>query len=427
MRGARWNVDSGRPQSVGRICIASCASALAIPACFHPTYNHPLCSQDHQCPSGLTCDLLQDVCVEPGGVTIAPDARDIDASSTTSPDAPPDARVCFGTAPFTICLASAPTTPVMLASATPVDTTTSTMCVATMSGAASYCVIAGTTISVDMKLRATGSKPLVLLASDTITVNATIDVASRRGTSPETGAGADPQAPSCAAGTAPGAGGGQGAGGAGGSFIGLGGSGGAGGNGGAGGVTGAVIATVNQLRGGCPGQDGQGGADGGPKGHGGGAVLLIAGIKISVNAVLISAAGEGGMGGAGNAAGAGGAGAGGMIAFDAPMFECSNSALLLATGGGGGQGGDFAAGASGSNGGDPSSTTAAPGGNLGSPRGGDGGAGATAPGTAAGAGGFGDNAGATRGGGGGGGGGAGLIKSFAISNFCTQLAPPAAP
>ena len=340
-------------------------------------------------------------------------------------DAPPDAQACFGTAPFTICLQSAPTNPVVLETSEPLDTSNSPMCVPTVSGGNNYCVIAATTIAINVKLRATGAKPLVLLASDTITAMAPIDVGSHRGVAPavpELGAGADSTA--CTAGIAPGTGGGNGGGGAGGSFVGLGGAGGLGGNAGAGGVPGANTTTVTELRGGCPGQDGQGGNDKGLRGHGGGAVLLIAGNKIDVR-TGINAAGEGGAGGIGNASGAGGGGAGGMIALDAPMITCAG--LILATGGGGGEGSDSAAVSTGASGADPASTTAAAGGTNNTVRGGDGGSGSVAATAPGGTGGGGDNTGASRGGGGGGGGSAGLIKAPATATLGNQVAPTATP
>ena len=375
-----------------------------------------LCSfPDATCPSGQRygdiAGTASGQCV--GETQMPPDAM---------PDAPPDARACFGSDPFMICLASAPTTPLTFADSTPIDTTTSNMCVATISGATNYCVIAATTISVDVTLRATGMKPLVLLASDTITVNARIDVGSHRGATPEIGAGANPSA--CTPGTAPGTGGGGGGGGAGGSFAGLGGNGGLGGNLGAGGVPGGAVTTVTELRGGCPGQDGQGGNDKGIRGNGGGAVFLIAGTKIDVKAT-INAAGEGALGGVGNVSGGGGGGAGGMIGFDAPTIV--GTGLLLATGGGGAEGSDAAQVSMGAPGNDPSTTAAAVGGTGNTLRGGDGGNGSIAKGTPGGVGGIGDSSGGTRGGGGGGGGGAGLIKAPVGATLGTMVSPATTP
>lgn len=237
-----------------------------------------------------------------------------------APDASSDARLCFGTM-FPICLAAPPTQDMTFDSATLLNTDTSGSCVATKSGGTGYCVLAARNISVNATLRAFGAKPLVLLAGDTISTVAPIDVGSHRGQAPEVGAGADPSA--CTSGTGPGVRGG----GAGGSFQGLGGPGGMGANGDQGDIGGpggqpAATTIANVIRGGCAGQDGEGEGEGktpGFRGHGGGAVFLIAGAKIDVRA-SINAAGEGGEGGGGNGDGAGGGGSGGMIGFDAPMI-----------------------------------------------------------------------------------------------------------
>jgi len=53
-------------------------------------------------------------------------------------------------------------------------------------GAPALCVIAGHSITVNADMTATGMRPLVLIATDTITLNNTIDVSS---TSTATGAG----------------------------------------------------------------------------------------------------------------------------------------------------------------------------------------------------------------------------------------------
>jgi hypothetical protein len=326
-----------------------------------------------------------------------------------------DAQTCFGTGLVGTCLQTAPTAPLTISISTMINTDSSSMCAPIVSGG-NYCVLAATTISVEAPLRATGSRPLVLVASDSIAVSNTIDVGSHRGVTSETGAGADPA--TCAAGTLPGKGGG----GAGGTFAGTGGT---GGNAGANaGGTPALVTAVTELQGGCAGQDGQGAAAG-VKGHGGGAVFLIAGNTIDVRGG-INAAGEGGSGGANTDSGGGGGGAGGMIGLDAPMI--TGSGLILANGGGGG--GGSSSNNPGGAGSDPSSISAAPGGNgavaNGTPFGGDGGDGSA--GLLAGPGVNGANdAIDTTGGGGGGGGGAGLVKAPATANLGTQVSPPASP
>jgi hypothetical protein len=388
-----------------------------------------LCSfADPECPGGRRFgDLAGDQsnqCVDP--ITDPPDAGvlvdapvPIDARVDAHIDAPigpppPDARVCFGNAPFTICLQSAPSAPLTITASQTIDTTSSPLCAA-IASEGDYCVLAATTISVEANVRATGSRPLVLVASDSITVipGAIIDVGSHRGVDPEIGAGADPAA--CAAGTLPGVDEESGGGGAGGSFAGKGGNGGAGGGsgldpeGGAAGQSSAAVTAFTELRGGCAGQAGASDDDdaGGPGGHGGGATLLIAGASITM-AGRIDAAGQGGGGGGANAtAGGGGGGSGGMIVLDAPVI--TNTGLLLANGGGGGEG--SSGNSTGAVGADSVAAGAAAGGRLSSAPGGDGGPGSAIAAAGGGSDGVFSNNDDNRGGGGGGGGGAGLIKA----------------
>jgi hypothetical protein len=330
-------------------------------------------------------------------------------------DASPGTATCFGSL-VVVCLAAPATAALVISTPTMIDTDTEPMCVATVSGG-DYCVLSATTISIDAPLRASGSRPLVMIASDSITTTATIDVGGHRGVNPETGAGADPAICTTAFGTAPTGGGG----GAGGSLVGLGGAGGESATSPGGSLPGAAATTTN-LRGGCRGQDGDGtAAEKGLGGHGGGAVLLIARNNINIGGE-IDAAGEGGGAGIMNESGGGGGGAGGMIALDAPTVACTN--LLLANGGGGGEAsGTSAAGKAGS---DPSTIGAAPGGSSGSINGGDGGAGSAGPAGGPGAAGSrGTTVGGGFGGGGGGGGGAGVIRAAAAAALGTQVSPAA--
>jgi hypothetical protein len=348
------------------------------------------------------------------------DARSQDADIDV---APLGARLCFGTAPFAICLATLPPAQLPISSTMTINTDTSSMCVATTSGATNYCVVAAENIMITAKLRGVGGKPLVLLGTDSITVSTAsglIDVASHRG-DPERAAGANPMTcmPGSTVGTR--------AGGSGGSFTGRGGKGGnaAGASGGLGGLAAEGSTTVTTLRGGCAGQDGDGGGKG-TGGRGGGAVYLIAGNRIDIGGGGINASGEGGGAGVPNAgvsSGAGGGGAGGMIGFDAPAITCNTS--LLANGGGGGEGSGEVQ--PGSNGADPSETNPAPGGS-GNQIGGNGGDGSS--GMAAGPGGDasnGSSAGGSDGGGGGGGAAAGLIKAPARAALGTLVSPPMTP
>jgi len=392
-------------------------------------------------PNGL-CSFDDGSCPPPGrrygdlsgdlsGTCVGGNQPPADAAGEAASDAPGpppiDARTCFGTSIVQVCLASAPTQPLTISNLTTIDTMTSPMCVATVSGGTNYCVVAATSIMINGTLRATGAKPLVLVASDSITVSQLIDVGSHRSTPEFVGAGADPT--TCAAGTPAGTRGG----GAGGSFTGKGGNGGGGSGGGPGGQAVNGTTPITELRGGCRGQDGDGGGKG-TGGHGGGAVYLIAVNTIDITGPGINAAGEGGDSGKGGpiaapiSSGAGGGGAGGMIGFDAPTITCNS--LLLANGGAGGEGSGVTS--DGAPGSDPSTTAAATGGTGNSAIGGDGGNGSS--GAAAGIGANGKNGtsvnlgmGVTNdGGGGGAGGGAGLIKGPAGS-LGNNISPRATP
>jgi hypothetical protein len=319
-------------------------------------------------------------------------SNELDGSTET--DVSTDAgQTCYGSGRVHICLDAAPTAPLTIFEPTTLDTDSSSLC-AHITSEGSYCVLAGTSITVNYPLRATGTKPLVLVASDAITTFAIIDVGSHHDVVPEMGAGAD--AAACMLGKLPGTSGG----GAGGSFLGLGGGGGTP----IAGEPGPTVSGATPLRGGCAGQDGQGTpTTSGHGGHGGGALYLIAENTIDVRGGL-NAAGEAGAGGVTSQAGGGGGGSGGMIEAEAPTIVVSS--LVLANGGGGGEGSDQLG--SGSSGSDPSGVAAAAGGASLATDGGDGGAGSA--GDAAGNGRSGNAGNPGRGGGGGGGGGAGLIR-----------------
>lgn len=330
-----------------------------------------------------------------------------------------DNDLCLGN--FVHICVAAPTQPLVISEPMTLDTMTSPLCVSVRSGGA-YCVVAATDLTIFRPLRATGKKPLVLLARGTITTGDTIDVGSHRAMVPETGAGADPA--SCSVGTLPGTFQEAAGGGAGGSFAGMGGNGGASGEA-SGGISGAVTPAITELRGGCAGQDGAHviNVDSGLAGHGGGAVYFIAGNSISLHGDVL-AGGEGG-GGVSSGGGAGG-GAGGMIGFDAPSVTVTRA--VVANGGGGGEGGDAFTGTTTHPGQDAVSFLPAPGGAGGNDAGGNGGSGAA--GATAGSGklgGAGTMGPAGQAGGGGGGGGAGVIKAPANANLSTSVSPPATP
>jgi hypothetical protein len=341
------------------------------------------------------------------------------------PDAPP---TCFGSF-VTVCfttLADVPKVPAMLPGDLTIeidtDTGTSTttpplMCDQHNDQMGNYCVIAGAgfTLAANHSIRAYGTKPLVLLSTTTITLEATstVDVSSNRNPSPQDkGAAANPS--TCVDGiAAQGTGGGYG-----GTF------GGKGGNGEqvdaqAGGNAAVAVTPPTMLRGGCRGGSGAG-IGGGTGGSGGGAVALIAN-KIDLNG-KINASGAGGLGGPMNRSGGGGGGSGGMIVLDAPSITLGPDGVVFANGGGGAEGG-----AGGGAGG--TAAAGAPGGESPLPKvaalkgsggdggdGGDGSYGTTLGGTTAGGNSQHD------GGGGAGGGGAGFIRARGITG--DNIAPP---
>jgi hypothetical protein len=219
-------------------------------------------------------------------------------------------------------------------------------------GAPELCVISAATIEVaaGATLRAIGSRPLVLAASESIQVVGTIDASSKRATTtpnqPESlGAGAE-SAP-CSPFARAVVDGQEGAsGGAGGSLRGEGGGGGTGNLTTApGGLPNPKIAKLDVLRGGCRGQAGgastgraDGGA-GGTGGPGGGSIYLAAGTRIQIQPTgAIAVNGAGGGGGA-TEAGGGGGGSGGLLVLEAPTIL--QVGRLAANGGGGGGGGYF--------------------------------------------------------------------------------------
>lgn len=295
-------------------------------------------------------------------------------------------------------------------------------------GIPELCVVAAEDITVESNsvLRATGTRPLVLLAKNNLQIVGTLDASSTRadGTTPESlGAGANPAACGPFA-QAPISGVGGGGGGAGGSFVtqgGIGGTADTSQGGKAGGIPNTKLEKTSPafLRGGCRGQSGGtgvGDSAGGLGGPGGGAVYLLAKTAVRVTGT-ISANGGGGAGGK-MQSGGGGGGAGGLIFLAAP--EVVHRGLLTANGGGGGEGGylvtnDGAPGADGA----PTLTSAA-GGNssLAAGHGGAGGAtNYTAP-TEAG--------GSSSHGGGGGGGGVGWVRAVSDKVVSTNgtASPP---
>ena len=335
---------------------------------------------------------------------------------------PVDAPACFGSGNYMVCLSTSqlPTQTVTLPNAINTDDTSGTSpCLATPSmtwtGQPDACFVVGTTIASPTgggTTTVTGSRPLVLLATDSMTLN-TVDVSSHAAT----GAAADFSG--CLAFTTPepansASGGG---GGAGGTFMKVGGVGAVGDNGLQ--VGGAIephpSSAPTALRGGCAGEfGGFGTGNPGTPGAGGGAIYLVAAHDISISG-RIAANGAGATHG-GHASGGSGGGSGGMIVVYAETITGTMAAASLsANGGGGSSGGDSTS--NGMDGTDSiSATTAAAGGS------GPGGAGG--PGSVSGVGGPGQ-AGGTNQGGGGGGGGAGYIQIHGTMTSLT-ISPPAA-
>lgn len=263
-----------------------------------------------------------------------------------------------------------------------------------------------------------GTRPLVIVATRTITLGARIN------------ASADLQTP--------GPGGfesakGTGAGGMGqhsSTFVDSGGGGGsfafAGGIGGAamGGTAGAVYGSAATLEGGSGGGRPSSGICTINGGAGGGAIQLTALVSITISGAdtaRINVGGSGGEGGGtsctGNGAGGGGGGSGGMIFLESPLI--SGDGALGALGGGGGEGTSTGGGIAGAPGTEAGSTSVGVGGASGT--GGDGGSGALdGPGTPGGN-------GELEGNGGGGGGGAGhiFLKTTGPAPASLQINPPA--
>jgi hypothetical protein len=337
----------------------------------------------------------------------ADDAMAVDQA--TPGDSKP--RVCFGEQVVRICVDAPPTEPITLP-AGELDTDRFAGCAAHDIPAPfsdpGACVILGTTIAIEGTVRATGGRPLVLIATTSIRIDGVLDASS----SVAAGAGAGVNADSaCPVGAAAGRGGG-----AGGSFHGTGGNGGDTVNGdGTGGDP--VTPTLSPvLRAGCRGGDGGGNAS--PVfGHPGGALALIAPV-IEIKGV-VNASGSGGRGGLaanGLGGGGGGGGSGGMIHLDG-MVEIANNAQVFANGGGGGEGGGTTS--TGSPGQESTAPLVIAQGGSGSTLGGDGGQSHEAsldgdPGVS----------GVANTGSGGGGGGAGRIRVFpAGQTFGLQFSP----
>jgi len=314
---------------------------------------------------------------------------------------------CYHSTLASLCLPLAPTLPLVVVSGTTMDVMTDNTCEAyttedPSSTPESWCVLAATTIEIRGTLRATGMRPLVLVADGDLVVAGLVDVSSSNA---GTGAGANP--PACVVTQAMIRQGGHG-----GSFVGT------GGTGGRSPIDQDPVA-ADSLRGGCRGAGGGIGSDGvagGMGGIGGGAVQGLAHGAISI-AGTINASGGGGKGASTTNSGGGGAGAGGLIGLAGTSITITATGAVFANGGGGGEG----AGAPGNgvNGGDPiMAQIAAIGGEGGAMNGGPGGNGSVLATLEGQPGGIQGN-----GGGGGGGGGAGAIKLEPPATIVGKVSP----
>jgi hypothetical protein len=428
-----------------------CCAILALSACYAPTVlgGAPCDPNRDSCPAGQTCQATGS-----GNFCSSGRQADIDAGV----DSGPMPTFCYGSAAGLLgklCFKEPPTGAVALSATTPINTASVTAGGCTelrpQTGGPALCIIAGASIDIPATATfraivvnqsgATTSNPLVLIATQSITVEGTLDVASHVGAviagMPVLGAGAR-TAVGCAAIGLDGAPGKPataqdsfgGGGGAGGSFGSTGGAGGSGGNNNNVGHGNPVAGSVPSLLvGGCPGGNGGNGdgalTGGGLGGGGGGAIFLLAGDSITVSGKINASGAGGDKGTAGmfSSGGGGGGGAGGMIGLDALHITVTGS--LFANGGGGASGSGGNQTDSGTSGSDPSvALTAAPGGG-GNDGGGGGGAGSTA--SATGAAGKNGSGGSQEAAGGGGGGGAGAIRVFGVppASLTGSISPPA--
>jgi hypothetical protein len=309
-----------------------------------------------------------------------------------------------------ICVPMTVTTPVTLGGDIDTDSAFCDVAFAIDSYGTEVCVKWAADIMIDT-IHATGSRALVVVATNRMTINGVVDVASHQGGGSR-GAGANWKGCPANQGPSSTVSSNGGGGGAGGSFGARGGSGGAN-------VLneytgGRPPVVLDRVRGGCEGGNGGNGAyasAGGFGGRAGGAVYLIAGTAIDIGpSATINASGQGGHGGAlasiaysGPGGGGGGGGSGGLIALDSRLVSVASTAVVFADGGGGGAGAAFST--PGGDGSDPDrSITTVAGGGTGSLYGGKGGAGGIAGKSAA--------SGASGKSGGGGGGAVGYIAIF---------------
>lgn len=204
------------------------------------------------------------------------------------------------------------------------------------------------------KLRAEGSKPFLIVARESMTIDGVIDVSSLYdGTTASVGAGASLLASTCAAppeagvlcdvhGASGGGGGGYGGAGSGGDHGAAARNCGAGVMGRPPTIGGAATTQPTTIRAGCAGAAGSWTNEGVPGdeglgGPGGGAVHLFAGKSLTVSGT-VRAGGAGGGQGKRDRASGGGGGSGGYIGLESETIKLLATAVLAANGGGGGGG-----------------------------------------------------------------------------------------
>lgn len=231
--------------------------------------------------------------------------------------------------------------------------------VVSVAGAPDLCVLVLTTLTIESggRLFAVGSRPFVIVASDTVSISGTLEV-SAEGTRPGASGGSGGSAGHAGAGGACAGRGGEhegwynDSGGGGGAYGGYGGRGGdvEGASPGAGGTPYGTPELV-PLVGGCGGGGGSSDeSSGGAGGAGGGALQVVAASAIVVTSTgRILANGGGGRNGGhawgGDGAAGGGAGSGGGILLEAPRIQVDG--IIAANGGGGGSSNGGSAGSDG--------------------------------------------------------------------------------
>jgi hypothetical protein len=343
--------------------------------------------------------------------------------------------ICLGEGSYRVCLRDMPSGDTPITSG--FNTTNSNICLDAAhmpidwmaQGQPDACFVVGETVTITNNMVFHGPRPIVFVATDTVTFTGQIDIAAHRGnyatnqTPPGFSVAACAAFATSATNDANGGGGG-----AGGTFGTGGGNGGLGNN-----SQVAAGLAVDQppptvLHAGCPGQAGGTGDNQGTAnlvsmgGWGGGTMYVLAGTSIVLSAgTIINASGAAGMAG-NHRTGGGGGGTGGMIVLSAPTITAGSSTFLMANGGGGSSGGSNQS--DGKNGADPTNgnpSMQAPGGVLAGA--GTGGAGYAFDGTNPLDGGVG-GVGTSGDGGGGGGGGAGLILAPMALGANAAVSPP---